>query len=78
MGSKKRDEWFATKIQTAPTWQEYLIALQKSPYKTHKRMAEALMPVLKDLINEQQQLVEEIKEVSNGETYDERTQTDLC
>lgn len=53
--SSERSLYFEKKIKPQPTPQEYLVALATSPYKTHRRMAVALQPILDNLIKEKQE-----------------------
>ena len=52
--SQARSVYFEQYIRPAPTVTDYMLALTKSPYKTHNRMAVLLMPELDKLIEQNQ------------------------
>jgi len=62
---RNRDIYFAKYCQNAPTVEKYMEGLMKSPFRTHQRMAQALLPELKKLIEDQQKIIDEVKEVTN-------------
>jgi hypothetical protein len=66
--SLQRNRYFDTIIKPQPTPQAYLTALAESPYRTHRRMAVALLPVFKDLLAAQTP--------ETPETYDTDTNHD--
>lgn len=60
--SKNRDLYFNKYCRFAQDVPTYIAGLRNSPYKTHQRMAVALIPELKRLISEQQDLINDVKQ----------------
>lgn len=59
MGSAtNRSIYFEKYCRNAATADEYLMALHKSPFKTHRRMAELLLPEVDRLIDERNKQIE--------------------
>lgn len=54
--SHQRSAYFNKNIKNQPTSGLYLEALAASPYRTHRRMAVALMPILTSLEKERDAL----------------------
>lgn len=50
--SNGRDLYFTRYIEPARTPEEYMEALKKSPYRTHRRMAALLKPQYDELNNQ--------------------------
>ena len=58
---KNRDLYFEKNIRNAPTVEKYIENLALSPYKTHRRMSLALLPVyekLKDGLSKEEERFE--------------------
>jgi len=66
--SNQRTYYFEKYIKNQPTAQAYLNALRSSPYKTHQRMAVALLPQLEALV----------KQHSQGENRDPNTEENMA
>lgn len=47
--------YFDSHIKNQPTAEEYLKALNSSPYRTHQRMAVALLGMYKDMSEQQEE-----------------------
>ena len=51
----QRQRHFNVHIEPQPNVTDYMMALAKSPYSTHRRMAKALLPQLESLIDAKQE-----------------------
>lgn len=61
-----RDIYFQKYIQPAKDASEFLVRLSNSPYRTHRRMAMALLPKYKELIAAEQEQLNDLKEDINN------------
>jgi hypothetical protein len=50
--SHQRERFFEKNIRPQPTAELYIKALSNSPYRTHRRMALALNPMLEDMVKQ--------------------------
>lgn len=52
--SIQRARYFEKHVRYSETPQDYIFGLEQSPYKTHRRMAVALTPMMENLLKEQE------------------------
>lgn len=62
---RNRDIYFQKHCVNAPDAKSYIEGLMKSPFRTHQRAAKEMLKLYKQLTLEEQQLLDDIKEVKN-------------